>query len=59
MAQFAVAGTMGAWLIDNGKILRHKMIEPQSDKVAVQGVLKGRKLVGTKVKNKKLSQLLI
>ncbi len=50
IAQFAAAGSMGAWLVDQGKVLRHKMIEPQSDKVAVQEYLRGRKLIGTKGK---------
>ncbi|MDZ4710452.1 MAG: tetratricopeptide repeat protein [Saprospiraceae bacterium] len=58
IAQFASAGSLGAWLIDSGKILRHKMIEPQSDKVAVQEYLKGRKLIGTKGKEKEAIQAL-
>jgi len=58
IAQFASAGSLGAWLIDQGKILRHKMIEPQSDKVAVQEYLKGRKLIGTKGKEKEAIQAL-
>jgi len=44
LAQYAIAGSMSAWLID-GKILEHHVIEPHSDKVAVQAFLKGRELV--------------
>lgn len=58
MAQFASAGAMGVWLIDNGKVLRHKMIEPQSDKVAVQEYIRGRKLIGTKGKEKEAIEAL-
>ncbi len=44
VAQFAVAGNMGAWMTEEGKVLRHGTIEPQSDRVAVQAYIKGRKL---------------
>jgi len=44
VAQFAVAGEMRAWMTENGKILHHGIIEPQSDRVAVQEFLKGRRL---------------
>lgn len=58
IAQFATAGSLGAWLIDNGKVLRHKMVEPQSDKIAVQEYIRGRKLVGTKGKEKEAIEAL-
>lgn len=45
VAQFAVSGEVGAWMTEDGKILHHDMIEPTSDRVAVQAYLKGRKLV--------------
>lgn len=44
-SQFAVAGTIRAWLIDNGRIMHHEFIEPVSDKAVVQSFIKGRKLV--------------
>lgn len=44
VAQFAVAGEMRAWMTENGKILHHGLIEPLSDRVAVQAFLKGREL---------------
>ncbi len=45
IAQFAVAGNFVAWMTDEGKILHHGVVEPQSDKVAVQAYLKGRDLM--------------
>jgi tetratricopeptide (TPR) repeat protein len=45
IAQFAVAGSFVAWMTDDGKILHHGVVEPQSDKVAVQAYLKGRELM--------------
>lgn len=47
IAQFAIAGDIRAWMTDNGKVLKFQMIEPQSDKIAVQAYLKGRQLVKT------------
>lgn len=49
-AQFAVAGSIRAWLTDEGKILKFELMEPKSDKGVVQSYIKGRKLV--KVKGK-------
>jgi len=45
LAQYAIAGSMSAWMIEDGKILDHRIIEPHSDKMAVQAFLKGRELV--------------
>lgn len=45
LAQFAVAGGMSAWRVDNGKVLQHNDIEPKSDKAAVQAFLMGRELI--------------
>lgn len=45
IAQYAVAGDLSAWMTENGKILKHKVIEPTGDKVAVQAYLRGRELV--------------
>lgn len=60
IAQFASAGILGGWLIDQtGKgVLRHKMIEPQSDKIAVQEYIRGKKLIGTKGKEKEAIEAL-
>jgi len=50
VAQFAVAGNMTAWMTENGKILHHGIIEPKSDRSAVQAYLKGRELLEKKGK---------
>lgn len=47
-AQFAVAGSIRAWLINEGEIVSFETIEPASDKGAVQSFVKGRKLVKVK-----------
>lgn len=44
IAQFAVAGNMGAWMTEEGKILYHGIVEPRSDKGAVQAYLRGCEL---------------
>lgn len=44
-SQFAISGSVRAWLLDEGKILYYEMMEPTSDKAAVQSFLKGRDLV--------------
>ncbi len=45
VAQFAVAGSLSAWMTDNGKVMQYKVIEPNSDKTAVQAYQEGRKLI--------------
>ena len=44
VAQFAVSGSLNAWMTDNGKILDHDNVEPKNDRVAVQAFLTGREL---------------
>ena len=44
ISQFAVAGSVGAWMIDEGKIIGYDMVEPLGDKVAVQAYQKGKEL---------------
>lgn len=48
--QFAIAGSVRAWLINEGEVVQFETLEPDSDKGAVQSFVKGRKLV--KVKGK-------
>lgn len=43
-AQFAISGSLKAWLIEEGKILKYYSIEPDSDKAAVQDYIRGKKL---------------
>ncbi|GJM33703.1 MAG: hypothetical protein DHS20C18_27040 [Saprospiraceae bacterium] len=45
VAQFAVAGDMNAWMVDEGKVIKQLHIEPHCDKTAVKAFLKGRDLV--------------
>ncbi len=47
-AQFAIAGSIRAWLINEGEIVSFETLEPASDKGAVQSFVKGRKLVKVK-----------
>jgi len=44
-AQFALTGVIRTWLLDSGTILQFSVIEPGSDKAAVQLYLKGKTLV--------------
>ncbi len=50
VAQFAVAGNMGGWMTEEGKVLRHGVVEPKSERTAVQAYLKGRELSEAKGK---------
>ncbi len=43
--EFAIAGNLRAWIISEGKLVEQFLIEPDSDKIAVQAYLKGRELV--------------
>lgn len=43
--QFAIAGSIRCWLINEGEIINFVTLEPESDKGAVQSFVKGRKLV--------------
>ncbi|WP_373550454.1 tetratricopeptide repeat protein [Haliscomenobacter sp.] len=45
MAQYAIAGNIGAWKLDNGSMVEHAFIEPKGDKSAVQTFLRGRELL--------------
>jgi hypothetical protein len=44
-SQFAVSGSIRAWLINEGQVLHFCLIEPESDKIAVQSYLKGKSMV--------------
>lgn len=45
VAQYALAGNVGAWWVQNGKVLDQHLIEPKTDKVAVTEYLRGCELV--------------
>lgn len=44
-AQFAVTGSIRAWMSEEGKVMHYALMEPDSDRAAVRSFLKGRKLV--------------
>jgi tetratricopeptide (TPR) repeat protein len=46
IAQFALAGQVGAWWVSKGEVLDARTIEPQSDKIAVTEYLRGCELIG-------------
>lgn len=45
VAQYALAGNVGAWWVQNGKVLDQHLIEPKTDKAVVSEYLRGRELV--------------
>ncbi|MFN0215039.1 MAG: tetratricopeptide repeat protein, partial [Saprospiraceae bacterium] len=45
VAQYALAGNVGAWWVANGKVLGQHLIEPNTDKAAVSDFMRGRELV--------------
>ena len=45
VAQFAISGNIGAWMTDEGKIMRYAWIEPKGDKAVVQKFLKARQMI--------------
>lgn len=51
-AQFAIAGSIRSWLINEGNILHYEIMEPRGDKRAVQSFVKGRDLVKIKGREK-------
>ena len=44
LAQFAISGQVGCWMVENNVVLDCAIIEPESDKVVVQSFRKGKKL---------------
>jgi tetratricopeptide (TPR) repeat protein len=47
-AQYAIAGSIRAWMIENGEVLQFETIEPAGDKGAIMSFNKGRNLVKQK-----------
>lgn len=45
IAQYALAGNVGAWWVNSGQVLAQYTIEPESDKTAVSEFIRGRDLV--------------
>lgn len=57
-SQFALTGSIRAWMSEEGKIMHYNLMEPTSDKAAVQSFLKGRRLVKQKGKEEEAIDLL-
>ncbi len=51
-ADYAVAGYVGAWMVQEGKILHYAMIEPTGDKVVVREFNKALSIIGEKGREK-------
>ncbi len=45
IVQFGISGELNLWLINEGKIMSFRGLEPASDKVAVQHYIKGKSLL--------------
>lgn len=45
IVQYAIAGGLSAWMVEEGKVISYRHIEPRGDKAAVQAFLRGRELV--------------
>ena len=45
IVQYAIAGGLSAWMVEEGKVTDYRHIEPKGDKAVVQAFLKGRELV--------------
>lgn len=58
VSQFAVAGNVQAWCLDNGRLLASLNIEPDSDKVAVLEYRRGCDLVGKTGKEQEATEAL-
>ena len=52
LAQFALSGSISAWLVREGKILKYAVVEPKGDKAIVQNFIKGQKLSAESGKEK-------
>ena len=58
IVQYAIAGDMSAWMVENGKVIKHFHAEPESDKTAIQAYLKGRELVEESGKEEEAKEVL-
>lgn len=45
VAQYAIAGDLRAWVIQEGTVVEQRIIEPEGDKSAIQAFMQGRALV--------------
>lgn len=45
LSQFAIAGEIGMWIVDSGRVIEHYHIVPDSEKSVVKAFNKGKKLI--------------
>ncbi|MEL6720613.1 MAG: tetratricopeptide repeat protein, partial [Bacteroidota bacterium] len=45
IAEYAMSGSVSAWRVESGKVLEREVIEPTSEKTAIQAYLKGREMM--------------
>ena len=57
-AQFAISGNIGAWMIEDGKLMHFAWIEPKSDKAVVKNYQQGKKLSRVEGKEQEAMELL-
>lgn len=57
-AQFAISGNIGAWMIDEGKLMHFAWIEPKSDKAVVKNYQQGKMLSNVEGREKEAMELL-
>ncbi len=57
-AQFAISGNIGAWMIEDGKLIHFAWIEPKSDKTVVKNYQQGKKLSNVEGREKEAMELL-
>lgn len=48
IVQYAIAGDISCWRVDDGRVVDHIHVEPQGDKTAIQEFIKGREMVEEK-----------
>lgn len=48
VAEYAVAGDLRAWVIQEGNLVEQRVIEPSGDKTAIQAFMQGRELIKEK-----------
>lgn len=45
VAQYAIAGDVRAWVVENGNLIESRVIEPRGDKTAIQAFAQGRAMM--------------
>jgi tetratricopeptide (TPR) repeat protein len=58
LSQFALSGKVGAWMLEEGRLVEFHMIEPSNDKAAVQSYISGKNLIHSKGNEEEAIELL-